>query len=332
MNATQPQTSSPLKGHPSAASFLSATGEEGSVDSLAFSYENMLQKEAEARLFLEEKCRSLEGRVQELESRLSGAGQEKQQLTDQISFMRKDEKVLHQLHQDFSRLKVENEQLKAGTSDTVKRSDKGPSNAELLKRIADLEKELADVKSQKGSLQMSTYLNDEKVVDLLTQMPSFGYHSWTQNSIRVTTDSKLPPPLPVPRNVDAELWTRFTFADPYQTRKLDAAQLCYALGDLDWPPISVRTGLSLIRLFDRSGDFIVFEQFERIWDHMLELKDVFLSFEGTKVSDYEWGLIPTKEMPDALKQCDVIISTKVLELNLKRVSVPGKSRVKHSPS
>ncbi|KAL5037762.1 hypothetical protein RTP6_005147 [Batrachochytrium dendrobatidis] len=160
----------------------------------------------------------------------------------------------------------------------------------------------------------------ESALRQLSKIPPDPFSSWTRNK---TSDMGIPKDPPnMPRGADPDHWTMFCKADPFNSKRLDAGQLGIALSAGPWPPLSIRAIVLLIRTYDRNGDFVDFEFFTRVWPQMHQWKKTFFRHHNGQ-GEFVFGYIPFKNMAMALKEIDITIPLKVLELIFKRIKLTG---------
>jgi hypothetical protein len=126
-----------------------------------------------------------------------------------------------------------------------------------------------------------------------------------------------------PKDYDAELWTIFIASDPHNTCKLDTGQLQFALARGQWPPISIKTSWSLMRIADPQGDFVGVEQFPALWSFVEACKATFVSHDKQKTSETVWGYVGSDEIPLILASLGLKMPKKALSLVSKRLASEG---------
>nr|KAJ3420920.1 Alpha-1 3/1 6-mannosyltransferase alg-2 [Polyrhizophydium stewartii] len=221
--------------------------------------------------------------------------------------------------EDISRHKdAEMEEIRGGLQAAMQKKDSTIAMlTESLNQQAAAAK--ADFDNLTARLHQEIQAKDQALMRL-SQVPPDPFSNWTRNTVAATGPPKPPPP--VPRGVEPEIWAMFCRADPYQTKRLDAGQLEIALSAGPWPPLSIRTIVFLIRTYDRNGDFVDFEFFERIWPELHKWKSVFFKYHnGT--GEFVFGYVPTAQMRAALKEIGITVPSKVLELVFRRLHLRG---------
>ncbi|KAI8925039.1 hypothetical protein BC831DRAFT_436155 [Entophlyctis helioformis] len=132
-------------------------------------------------------------------------------------------------------------------------------------------------------------------------------------------------PTPTPRNVDPAMWALFYKFDPYHTKKLDAGQLSKLLETGPWPPLSTRSVVLLIRTYDRNGDFVDFDFLVQIWPALHKWKTEFQKHSTTGAKDtFVFGYVPVKSLRAALKDIDITVPSKTIELVCRRAKYPNE--------
>ncbi|KAJ3270622.1 hypothetical protein HDV01_007556 [Terramyces sp. JEL0728] len=287
----------------------------------------ILEQERYANRLLDEKAMSLQKQLssrplpsvpavdpqlqKKLESEIEQLCYKVQGLEDELDVHKNDNSLnlLQEKYQkDVGKLKSENSTLQDQIS--VLQADN--SNVFLQERY---EKEISRLKNELQASNTRQRTNSTAPPASNASLPVTYTKNTGGNGVK----------LHMPQGFDQNLWPIYLASDKLGTYRLDAGELCEALAKGQWPPLSIKACIMLIRNYDGNGDYIPADAFTNLWHFIEQCKKVFEKYDVKRISPTIWGYSTPDTLPQSLFDLGIKLPKKANVLLVKYKTTPGIS-------
>ncbi|KAJ3322321.1 peflin or Penta-EF hand domain-containing protein 1 [Boothiomyces sp. JEL0866] len=284
----------------------------------------ILEQERYANRLLDEKAMSLQKQLnarplpsvptidpqlqKKLEAEIEQLHNKVQSLEDELDIHKNDNSLnlLQEKYQkDVGKLKAENSNLQDQLS--VLQSDN--STVFLQEKY---EKEISRLKNELQNATMRQRTNSSAPTSTNANIPVVYTKNTGGNGVK----------LHQPQGFDQNLWPIYLASDKLGTYRLDAGELCEALAKGQWPPLSIKTCIMLIRNYDGNGDYIPADAFTNMWHFVEQCKKVFEKYDVKRISPTIWGYSTPDSLPQSLFDLGIKLPKKANALLVKYKTTP----------